>query len=548
MQTTGSNVVQAGNLDADNYLRWVEELNNTFLLYADGPIFETNIDGDRIWELYLEGFTDPVQRQYHNCSACRTFFKRYGGLAVVGESGVLQPLLWTQFILDRTLKLVPELYSSISKIAGAVGKAQISNVFLSSEGVYGQAQTGIWRHIHIKPKKVFKATKLKTAFQAAAEKKEEFGTVARFLSEYELDHLAQVYEIAKSDSLYRNEKIFGQAEWLFTLKTEIESTKNSLSKRNIIWKAVATAPAGFCHPRSSMINTLLEDLEQGYGIELAAKRFADKMNPIKYQRPQAAPTAGNIQRAEKIVADLGIQESLKRRFATEEDILAWVWRPESRSVKQQTASVFGDLVPKGEVKEPTSRGLKETMTWTKFRDKLLPSVTRIQLHVPGSYRMFTTFVTAEDPNAPPILQWDHENNRNPVSWYVWHRGSPASQFGLRPGSLVDVTGITLKPPYWNNPEHMVEHQGEGLVFVLEGAVDTLNSGNGLFPEILKESLREVKATIEAYSRKQKVLPAPEGTKPVAGLALFKNSKDGPIQLEVTLKTGIVSTIIIDRWD
>lgn len=552
MQTTGSNVVQAGNLDADNYLRWVEELNNTFLLSADGPIFETNVDGDRIWELYLEGFTDPVQRQYHNCSACRTFFKRYGGLAVVGESGLLRPLLWTQSILDKTYELVPELYPSISAIATAVGKAQITNVFLSSEGVYGQPQTGIWRHIHIKPKKVFRATKLKDAHQASAEKTEEYRTVSLFLSEHTLKQLNHAVQICSSDALYRGEKVLGQATWLRDLKNAVMESKNGSIIKNTIWKAVATAPAGYCHPRSSMISTLLEDLKV-YTPEAAARNFAKKMNPLEYQRPQAAPAAGNIARAEKVVAELGIQKSLERRFATEEDILAWVWRPESRSVLRrqaaqgdQPAPVFGHLVAKDMKPSQVRRGLRETMTWAKFQDKVLPDATRIQILLPHDYRLFVTFVTAQHPDAPPILQWDNDVNRNPVSWYVWHGGSRPSDYSLRGGSLVDVTGITLKPPFWTSQE--MDHQGEGLVFVLEGAEDKRNSGNGLFPEILKNELREVKSTIEAHSRSQKVLPTPEGAKPVAGLGLFKGSTDGPIHLEVTTKSGIVNTVIIDRWD
>lgn len=35
------------------------------------------------------------------------------------------------------------------------------------------------------------------------------------------------------------------------------------------------------------------------------------MNPLQYQRPQAAPSAGNVAQAERIVEKLGIANSLE---------------------------------------------------------------------------------------------------------------------------------------------------------------------------------------------------------------------------------------------
>ena len=111
--------------------------------------------------------------------------------------------------------------------------------------------------------------------------------------------LAQALKLLKSEALYRSEKVLGQAQWLYDLHRALPSRRN---RDHVLWRAVAAAPAGFCHPRSSMIGTLLEDLAAGMPFDDVSRRFAEKMHPLLYQRPQAAPSAGNIAQAEKIVA------------------------------------------------------------------------------------------------------------------------------------------------------------------------------------------------------------------------------------------------------
>jgi hypothetical protein len=548
---SSSTAIGGGNLHNDNYRKWLEDLG-AYFKQIDGPIFQTVILPDTLWETYLEGFADPVVRQFHNCSCCKQFIRRYGGLALISDKGgEIRPALWTPYVLTMTNDYYPELVPSLTKLASMIRNSSIFGVFLSEEGLYGTPQTNQWAHMHVRPTpdRVYR-NKVKTAFQAMAEKTEEYRTVSLFLSEYTRQQLEQAAHICDSDVLYRSEKVQGQALWLVNLKDAVEGTKNTQAKKNIIWKAVAEAPAGFCHPRASMINTLLEDLQQ-LSVEEAAAAFKRKMNPIVYQRPQAAPTAGNIKRGEELVEKLGIRKSLERRFLTYDEITA-MWRPESRSVQRRVAvqtdtptPVFGDLIPKGSAPARHLKGLGTKMTWVKFRDTVLHKADRIQFVVPTGRHSFGVLVTAVDAEAPPIIQWDFENNRNPVSWYVWHGGSAANEFSLRVDSLVDVTAVVTKPCYWTIREGM-EHQGEGVLFVLEGAKDTKNSGNGLFPEILKNELREVRSTIEAYSRKQKVQPSPDGTM-VAGMWLFKDHGDLKVELVVTAK-GIQSTIKIDRWD
>lgn len=70
-------------------------------------------------------------------------------------------------------------------------------------------------------------------------------------------------------------------------------------------------------------------------------------------------------------------------------------------------------------------------------------------------------------DAPPILQWDKDDRRNPFSWYVYPEGSNHSQWELTLGYR-KVTGITLQPSMWYEDN---AYQGKAVFLILEGNVD-----------------------------------------------------------------------------
>ena len=103
-----------------------------------------------------------------------------------------------------------------------------------------------------------------------------------------------------------------------------------------------------------------------------------------------------------------------------------------------------------------------TITWEKFRRTVLGSARKIEFYVPGKEECYTAILTAEDQEAPPIILWDTEENRNPFSWYVYSGGSTPSRWNLLRG-YVEVTGVTLQPNLWQ-PGY--EHRGASVIFIL----------------------------------------------------------------------------------
>lgn len=525
-----------GNESDQEYNAFLNRIEDYFLRTTRGlgkevePLFTT--DTENLFDTFLTNI--PVQdRQYHTCHACRHFIDRFGGLVTIDKRGKTVSAIWNEDDAPDYYKL------AIAAMISRVKKAKVTGVFLTKEKVWGNPVTGIWKHFAIvAPAKLLHTNVLKNAGQSMAEKKEDFKNVMAGLIDFPKSVVEQALRIIKSDSLCRSEKVLGPAEWLYNLHIARESVSGP-AKANVVWKAVATAPAGFCHPRSSMIGTLLEDISQGLDFDDISRRFKDKMHPLQYQRPQAAPTEGNIEQAEKIVEKLGIEKSLARRFCRLEEVEA-VWKPKCKK-QESKGGVFGHLKTKEKGQETDLNLPVKTMTWDKFLGTIIPSAEKIEMYIKFKDN-FVVFVTAVNPDAPPIFQWDLPDRRNPVSWYVWHRGSYASEFGLQSGCYHEVSAVTFKPSMWNG--FISPNQGESIVFLIKGAKETKQSGLAIFPEILKSDFHSIRSTIEAFSNHGEIEDIENAT--ACGIMLRKGD-NWDYRFKVTSE-GYVQEYKLDRWD
>jgi hypothetical protein len=527
----------------DEYDRFLRRVGDGFAAAATNPLFTVSTDG--LWELYLEAFQEH-SRQYHNCNTCRAFVERFGGLVTIDEYGQKTSAVWGHDAAAGTAYQVP-----FTALRTAVENATstVNGVFLSSEKRLGEQRKGrrdkarpesannVWSHLFVDlPDEVVFRSRLLTAGQAMAEKREDWKTVSRALSEFSLPLLDQALELLRSDALYRSEKVLGPVQWLRDLKAATEESRNNRVRRNLIWRAIATAPAGFCHPRSSVAGTLLEDLGRG-DFEFAARRFKAKMHPLQYQRPQAAPSTGQVEAAEKLVEKLGIARSLERRFARLDEIQTF-WTPRDEEADAPRDGVFGHLKP-GAKREQVTVPAKP-ITWEKFEATVLPGAKCIEVLAPG-YGNYCAFLTALHDDAPPIHQWDSEERRNPFSLYVYHGGSGAAQWGIVPG-WAEVAALSRRPCQW---QEGFGHHSKGVLLVLRGCVDSQeNQGNALFPETLRSELHGARPVIEAYSRAAKI----HGRDQASACGLMVSSETRNVSVRVHGNAGVVSSYTIDRWE
>lgn len=516
--------------DFDGY---VARINARFAqIDASTPLFR--VKNDALFEIYLSKLPD---RQYHNCSTCRQFFKNYGGLATITPAGRVESVLWTH--LDD----IPPYYArAVEAVKEAVETSDIEAVFRSDQRIYGLPENMSkdgkrWTHYAVTPhrSRVYTRRGLYVA-QAIAANTQDFETVSRALGAWRVATVQQCVSLLASGAIKSGvEKVDGNAKWLLELHRSIASGSNARRSRdNQVWAAIAAAPAGFCHPRSSILGTLLDDLEAGKSAEQINRAFQAKTGGLVYQRPQAPPSDGTIAQAEKLFASMGLERSLARRTMRLEELDHALWVPKPVEVSAKGKGIFDSL--RSEPKTPPKVVGNEVIriTRVKFERDILPQAERIEVSVPY-HGNFIGLVTAVHEDAPPLLQWDREEARNPVSWYVYVNGSGASQWRLRGGTYVAVHAITELPCHWTG---RTPNKDDRRILILDGCKDQKLDSLSLFPSCLRGELHGVRSVIEAYSNRGVRMDI-DG--PAAAGIVMTN-----VPMRVHLAGGVVTTYLVDR--
>lgn len=519
----------------DGYESLLNSIRESFdhVTLKDDPLFTT--DAGDLYEIFLRNLPAEAQ-QHYNCNACQHFMNRYGGLVQIMPSGDLRPIMWQLS--------VPDFFRpAVNAVSAKVMAAKVTGVFIPADRKLGTPVTGSWHHMAVKvPHYMVHKDKLRSAYQKAAEKAEDHRLLCTAIGAYDKDTVKTAVNLLRSHMFYRSERALHMLEWLLRVHEAIEGVYGRWLS-NLLWLETAKAPEGYCHIGGTVAGTLLDDIKAGYDVETLRRRFAEKMDPLQYQRPQAAPTKGNVDQAEKIVQKLGLERSLRRRFARLDEIPK-LWTPAPAQEKKTAAGVFSGLRTKNEAAQVKTIVIPPTvtMTWEKFKRTVLPYAEKIEYRVPNSLNSYSAIVTAADMDAPPIIRWDREDDRCPFNWYVYRGGSLPSAWNLDSG-WAKVTGVAMQPSL-ARPGY--ESHGKSVFFFLDGCKDRnyKTAGLALFPETLIPELREARATIEAFSRQGRLEGYEEAS--ACGVRL-QEGIDWNHVIKVHTSTG-ETAYRLDRWD
>jgi hypothetical protein len=515
-------------------------------------------------DVYLAALPDEAQRKHHNCSCCRHFLNDFGGLVTITADGKTHSLFFDTDTFPRD----NYFFTAVERLQEVAETACIEGLHRSAAVVWGTQEEGGFTHLSVIPPVHLLHTRRDiSARQQQAVLKEDYQRMAKALSEpyLSVENLTQLKRVLEAEVLAGDEKIQGVANWLYTTAVDRKNADNQRVRDNLLWRAIGSAMPGYTHPNSTLVGTVLDDIAAGFSFDEIQKRFLFKIKPDTHRRPLAPPTENHVEVAEKLIEKLGVAPSMRRRVATIGDIQdrAYVWRKLIKPTVEEpkaAGSIFGHLKtkedkPKKELALPAA-----TMSWNKFVTEVLPNVTDIEIYIKDQYEYFSGFMTAVDPEAPPILVYDSLTDRNTVSIYQRftqiqeHSFAPMRMTGvkpevwnLEPGSYYPVLGVIKAPHMWG--EAKFANMAEQLVFLIKGARDLIiergEAGLALFPQLLMEDLYSISRTIEAYSNQTK--PEGDPTQAIAGLGISKGGSFNPRQLRVTSADG-QRAIVIDRWE
>lgn len=499
------------------------------------PLFLVSNDG--LFDTFIAGLP-PHLRAHYTCNCCRSFFNHFGGLVSVNDDGSLSSALWDVDAAEPFRVALDELNRTVRF-------RPIVSAFVTTDPVAGTPSSNGWDHFAVKLPSSRRHQSFTESPQAAAAKlREETTMLRRGLGEFPVLTVEKALALATSGTLQRPEKAEPMLRWLLDLHMRLRGL-GTTQRDALLWHIAATAPAGFTHVRGGVVGTLLEDVAVGMPVADIARRWAEKVDPSQYMRAQVAPSAGNLRRAENVIASMEAAGSLRRRYVTVGDAVETLWssKPEAPAASP-SGPVFGHIAAKAKA-APTTQPLdlgEIKMTWDKFRRTMLADAEQIEYNVPSTSAQFAALVTAVDASAPPILQWDGgaDGQRNPVS--VYSSTSTPSAWNLTPGAWVPVDFVSLMPYHWNG--NAAANQKEGILMALRGCRDgKRTSGGGFLPEFLRSELREIRSSLDAYARSARVEGADKAT--ACGIALMKTA-DVATGRAVTTSTATNVILVFDE--
>lgn len=381
---------------------------------AGAHIFRADTDKDDIWDTYLNSFpegTNPVflERTEYDCNCCKSFI-RAGGNAVSIINGELISI-WDV--------VVPYPYQDVANALSAYVKSkEIRDVYLSDTKQLGNRKTHqdlgegkikSWDHFYftLPSKHVRRADDIGTVLSELRANKEVF---KRGLDEITQEAVDLVIELVDQGSLYRGEEYLPLVQAFSALQTEYRELANTELHDLFCWERSLQVGGATCKLRNTSIGSLLVDLSSGVELDAAVRMFESKVAPTNYKRPSAVVTKGMIVKAEKKVAELGISESLQRRYAVTTDITANNILFADRSVKAQL-NVFDELKQAAPTAKKSLAKVEE-ISIDDFIDKVLPKAETVELFLENSHNNnLMSLIAPINPEAPPIFKWG-----NNFSW------------------------------------------------------------------------------------------------------------------------------------
>lgn len=388
---------------ADKVNAKFEELSKQEFLY------KVNVPSDDVWNIYINSYPGVEaqifrERPKHDCNTCKNFIKRLGNVVAITEQGL--DSIWNVTGLDGQYKDVAE------KLHSKVIQSDISGVFYTTESLAGKeynieatvAGDIKWEHFYANISSKYVKQDMATV---ASGLEATVSVFKRALEEISLSTLDTALDLCST--IYKGE------EFLPTLVKfkEAKSVYNDLdlaSKKLFIWKEFKNYPARI---RNTAIGSLLVDIDKGVDLESAVKSYEVKVAPQNYKRTTAVITPNMIKDAMKTITDLGIEESLHRRFAVIEDVSIndVLYADRSSKPKMKNAPSIEDiLMTSVETKIDTTKA--SDISIEDFISSILPKADKIEICPENTHiNNMCSIIAPVNADAPNILKWN-----NNFSW------------------------------------------------------------------------------------------------------------------------------------
>lgn len=394
-------------------------------MVKDGaPLFITNADEDKLYDLYLDSFpagTNPIfrKRREYDCSCCRRFVKNIGKLVSFMDGQMVT--VWDFDTKSDVYQPVVDALAAYVKTCAVVNPYYISRNMIS-DGKFGTEMNyeydadhkavRTWDHFAVEIPQRF-ITSGDDVATKMAEWRDSANVFKRSLEELTMEAVDTVLELIAQNSLYRG-KEFERSVKEFK-HDKIDYDKLSVNEKlAFVWLAPTYATAAQLRIRNTAIGTLLINLSEGMDVDAAVTAFEKVVAPANYKRPKAIFTKKMLEDAQKTVTELGYMNSLARRFATLDDITAnnILFCNRDAAPRVMGAANPFEAMAKSLGTDPKKFGRAEEIGIEKFVKEVLPTAAGLELFMENRFsKNMVSLIAPQDKSAPSMFKWP-----NGFSW------------------------------------------------------------------------------------------------------------------------------------
>lgn len=466
----------------------------------DAPLFITNADEDKLYDLYLDSFpagTNSIfrKRREYDCSCCRRFVKNIGKLISFMDGQMVT--VWDFDTKSDVYQPVVDALAAYVKTCAVVNPYYVSRNMIS-DGKFGTEMNyeydadhkavRTWDHFAVEIPQRF-ITSGDDVATKMAQWRDSANVFKRSLEELTMDAVDTVLELIAQNSLYRG-KEFESLVRGFKIDKQVYDRLPDEKKSAYVWMAPGGMSMNRLRIRNTAIGTLLVNLSEGMDVDAAVTAFEKVVAPANYKRPKAIFTKKMLEDAQKTVTELGYMNSLGRRFATLDDVTAnnIMFCNRDAAPRVMGAANPFEAMAKSLGTDPKKFGRAEEIGIEKFVKEVLPTAAGLELFMENRFsKNMVSLIAPQDKSAPSMFKWS-----NSFSWaYTGNMADSDIRENVKAaGGKVDgVLRFSIqwndKPDEWDENDldaHCVEPNDFEIYF---GDKRDLSTGGNLDVDIIR---------------------------------------------------------------
>lgn len=395
----------------DHFARMTSDVSN---------LFEVEVDKDEMWNTYLGSYPTGTnliyrKRREYDCSCCRQFIKAIGN-AVSIKNGTLDTI-WNLELGDDKYQIVADAMDAY------IRSKAVTNIYVSQFKKIGteynmeQFEDGTlkrWDHFQVTLPDRLVDKSGRSVGDIKGSFRDTKNVFKRSLDEISMDALDTILELINSNTLYKGEEWKAILTTFRKYKKEYEKIDSEVDRDLYAWEKSLDAGISIGRIRNHSIGTLLVNVSEGMNLDTAVKKYEQIVAPANYKRPKAIYTKKMLEDAKNTITELGYMDSLRRKFATLDDITVNnILFSNKDASKRITGAddIFGEMEKEVAI-NPKKFSRVEEISATDFIDKVLPTAKEVEAFVENKHdKNFVSLIAPVVSDAPTMFKWN-----NGLSW------------------------------------------------------------------------------------------------------------------------------------